>query len=163
MLKKHLSIIITQLIMNTNGYGGILQDELSITFFALGILYLILFGMFAGIVLFAFLMGIGAFYSFRSDYHILDNVNGFTIEAERLNTKVVKEYDLKKGDVIGVSHQSDDGGIFISIKKINEEPIFYGNTYDEFDDFSVEIQEAGCYQIECSGRKAKGKVEFTIK
>ncbi len=184
-------LILPQLIMNTIGYGteSMIQDVLAIVFLVLGILYIILFGVFsiqfyqyekrlntedsklkikyigilAGLIVCALIMIMGVFYSFRSEYQILDNANGFSIEADRLNTGIVREYELEKGDVIEVTHQSDGGKIFISIAKTDEEPIFYGNTYDEFEDFSVEIQEDGCYRIECSGKKAKGKVEFIIK
>ncbi len=184
-------LILPQLTMNTIGYGSgsMMQDVLAIVFLILGILYIILFGafsiqfyqyekslsmedsklkikyigIFAGVIVCALLMVLGVFFSFQSEYRILDNANGFTIEADRLNTEVVREYELERGDVVEVTHQSDGSEIFISIAKRGEEPIFYGNTHDEFEDFSVEIQEDGCYKIECSAKKAKGKVEFIIK
>lgn len=186
-----LCVILPQFIMNTTGYGNgsFIQDVLSITFLFLGILYIVLFGaysiqfyqyekslypendrlkvkylgVFAGLLLCALLMGTTAYFSFSSNYTIHDNENGFIVEAQRLNKSIVKEYDLKKGDIIQVSHKGEAGQLYISIKQENEEPVFYGNTFDDFDDFSVEIQEDGCYQIKCSGKKAKGTITFTRK
>lgn len=184
--------ILPQFIMNTTGYGGgsFIQDVLSITFLFLGLLYIVLFcaysvlfyqyekslypendglkikylGVFAGLVLCTLFMGATAYYfSFSSNYSIHDNENGFIVEAQRLNKSIVKEYDLEKGDIIQVSHKGEAGQLYISIKQENEEPVFYGNTFDDFDDFSVEIQEDGCYQIKCSGKKAKGTITFTRK
>lgn len=54
------------------------------------------------------------------------------------------------------------GELYISISQSNEKPVFYGNTYDEFRKFEVEIQEAGIYQIKCSGKRASGKIEIEI-
>ena len=120
-------------------------------------------GVFAGLVLCTLFMGATAYFSFSSNYSIHDNENGFIVEAQRLNKSIVKEYDLEKGDIIQVSHKGEAGQLYISIKQENEEPVFYGNTFDDFDDFSVEIQEDGCYQIKCSGKKAKGTITFTRK
>ena len=35
--------------------------------------------------------------------------------------------------------------------------------YDEFENFSVEIQKDGTYEIVCKGRNAKGNIEFEIQ
>lgn len=186
-----LCIILPQFIMNTVGYGGgsIVQDVLSITFLFLGILYIVLLGSFsvqfyqyeksvhpednrrkvkycgimASLVICAFIMVGAVCFSFSSDYTLHEYENGFIVEADRLNKSIVKEYNLKKGDSVAVSHEAEGGELYISIKKENEEPVFYGNTFGEWDDFSVNIQEDGCYQITCSGKKAKGTVRFTIK
>ena len=40
--------------------------------------------------------------------------------------------------------------------------VFYENTYDEFGEFEVGIQETGSYQITCSGKSASGRIEFEI-
>lgn len=60
---------------------------------------------------------------------------------DRLNKIVTKEFELKKGDTVKVSHQGNSGSWYVRIGKDEENPIFYGNTYDEFENFSVEIQE----------------------
>ena len=186
-----LCMILPQFIMNTVGYGGgsMIQDVLSIVFFVLGGLYIVLLGCFsaqfyqyeksihpedkkqkvkycgiiAGLVIIALIMGAVAYFSFSSNYTIHDYENGFVVEADRLNKSIVKEYNFQKGDVIEVSHEAEGGKIYISIKEEDEEPVFYGNTFGEFDDFSVEIQKDGCYQIICSGKKAKGTIMFTKK
>ena len=117
----------------------------------------------ASLVICAFIMVGVVCFSFSSDYTLHEYENGFIVEADRLNKSIVKEYNLKKGDSVAVSHEAEGGELYISIKKENEEPVFYGNTFGEWDDFSVNIQEDGCYQITCSGKKAKGTVRFTIK
>ena len=99
----------------------------------------------------------------RSVYSVSERVNGFTIEAEQLNKSVVMEYNLRKGDVIAVdSHEFKGGELFIRVGIENKEPVFYGNSYGSMGDFTVEIQEDGCYQIECSGRGAKGVISCVI-
>lgn len=184
-------VILPQLMMNTTGHagGGIVQDVLSSMLLILGFVYIILFasfsvqfyqyeklihpeddkrkikygGIFAGLIIAACVMGAVAYSGFSSDYSIRDYDNGFAVEADRLNKSIVKEYDFKSGDVIEVSHEAEGGELYIRIQKENEEPVFYGNTFGEFDDFSVEIQEDGCYQITCSGKNAKGTIEFSKK
>lgn len=184
-------IILPQLMMNTAGHagGGPVQDVLSIMFLILGFIYIILFasfsiqfyqyekliypneknikikycGIFAALIIGACIMGAVTYFRFSSNYTFHDYDNGFMVEADRLNKSVVKEYDLKTGDVIAVSHEGEEGELYISIKKENEDPVFYGNTFEEFDDFSVEIQEDGRYQITCSGKRAKETIRFTKK
>lgn len=191
LLVIFFGMILPQFFINTVGYGGgrIVQEIFSVTFLVLGIIYMILLGSFSvqfyqyeksvrpeddccrtkyvgifiGFAVVALIMGAVEFFSFTSNYSISDFENGFTIEAERLNKRIVKEYDLRKGDVIEVSHEVEGGELYISIQKENEEPVFYGNTFGEINDFSVEIQEDGCYQITCFGKKAKGTIKFVKK
>lgn len=171
------------------GGGGPVQTILAVVFLLLIFLYLVLFGAmayqfyqyekkilpdtagvkykYAGIALLILLMTIctgSLFYvSNRSVYTVSERADGFTIEAENLNKSVEMEYNLKKGDKIEVSHEYEDGEIYISVGEENKEPIFYGNSYSEMDDFTLTIQEDGCYKIKCSGRRAKGVINFVIK
>lgn len=184
-------VILPQLFMNTLKYGrgSIIQDGLSITFLLLAVLYLFLFGVtayqfyqyeqnllledpglkykyygiFILILLLVMCIGTTFYFAKRSIYSISERADGFTIEAEQLNKHIAREYNLKKGDLIAVSHDSDGGEIFIRIGEENKEPVFWGNSYGEFDDFTVGIQEDGCYKIECSGRRAKGVIRFEIQ
>lgn len=186
-----LCVILPQLFMNTLKYGGgsAIQDGLSIIFLLLAILYLFIFSVTAyqfyqyekkllledaGVKykylrIFTFILllviCIGTFFCFtrRSVYSISEEADGFTIEADQLNKRIIKEYNLKKGDLIAVSHDFGGGEIFIRIGEENKDPVFYGNSYGEFDDFTVGIQEDGCYKIECSGRRAKGVIRFEIQ
>lgn len=173
------------------GKAGIQQDILSVLFLALSVLYLLIFGVtayqfyqyerscvseeesaknvkrkYCGIafllLLIAVCIGMFFYFSRRSVYSVSERTDGFTIEAEQFNTCVEMEYDLKKGDVIAVSHDYDGGEIFISIGQEEKTPVFYGNSRDGMGDFTVEIQEDGRYKIECSGRRARGVVKFTI-
>ncbi len=185
------AIILPQFVMNVLGYGGgsIVQDILSVTFLVLAVLYLCLFciftvqfhqydksihpedetvkwkyaGIYCVIIVFALVFGGAVFFKFSSDYNMKDNENGFAIEADRLNKTLVKKYELNKGDIVEVTHQADAGSWYIRIGKDNVEPVFYGNTYNEFEYFSVEIQEDGTYEIVCKGRNAKGNIKFEIK
>lgn len=184
-------VILPQLFMNISGHGtgGSVQDFLSITFLVLAIIYLVIFGAtsfqfyqyekklfpenpgikwkYLGISLLIFLViisiGIFLYFSRRSVYSVSETADGFTIEAEQLNKPVLMEYNLKKGDLIAVSHQYDGGELSIRIEDGHESPVFYGNSYDGFGDFTVEIQEDGHYRIECTGRRAKGVIRFVIK
>lgn len=104
------------------------------------------------------------YFAKRSVYFVSEQSDGFTIEAEQLNKSVVMEYNLRKGDVIAVDSRRFEGGeLFISVGIENQEPVFYGNSYGSMGDFTVEIQEDGCYRIECSGRGAKGVISFVIR
>ena len=120
-------------------------------------------GIFAGLIACGGLM-LGVFaYSFASSYHVTETANGFYIDSNRLNQSVSMEYELKPGDEIHVSHDAQNGELYISIGIEGEEPVFFGNTFSEFEDFSVEIQKEGLYVIKCSGKDTRGKVEFEIK
>lgn len=183
--------ILPQLCMNTIGYGrgGIIQEVFSITFLVLTLLYLGIFAImtyqfyeyekkilsdkpsvkykYVGIsvllLLFVVCIGLTFYFSKRSVYTVSENVDGFTIEAERLNKAIEKEYYLKEGSVIEVSHDYEGGRIYISVGEENKDPIFYGNSYSEIGDFALEIQEDGYYIIKCSGQNAMGTIQFVIK
>ena len=187
-----LCVILPQFLLNTAGYNGRspVQEGLSIALLICGIIYIIVFaaftaqfyqyeksvhpedekrkvkyfGIYASLLLALLLMGAAVYSSYSSNYVVKDSENRFRIEAERLNSSVIKEYDLKKGEVIEVSHESEGGEFYICIQqKDSVSPVFYGNSYGEFEDFSVEIQEDGCYEITCSGKKAKGVVEISFR
>lgn len=184
-------VILPQLFMNIYGHGigGSFQYFLSITFLILAILYLFIFSTMAhqfyqyekrllpenagiklkylgiSLLILLLIISIGIFFYFsrRSVYSVSERADGFTIEAEQLNKPVVMEYNLKKGDCISVSHEYDGGELSIRIEEEHKPPIFYGNSYSGFGDFTVEIQEDGFYRIECSGRGAKGVIRFVIE
>ena len=171
------------------GGSGIVQDIVLTVFLGLGAVYLFYLGIFtlqfhqyerklhpeskqvkwkyAGIycVLIATaLVFAGAIvFRFSSEYSVSDRENGFAIEADRLNKTVTKEFELKKGDTVKVTHKAESGSWYVRIGKVGEEPVFYVNTYDEFEDFTYEIQEDGTYEISCKGRTAKGSIEFIIQ
>ncbi|MCI7723478.1 hypothetical protein ACQQ93_06485 [Lachnospiraceae bacterium SGI.256] len=50
--------------------------------------------------------------------------------------------------------------MYISIGQLGEDMVFYENTYDEFGEFKVGIQETGSYQIKCFGKRASGRIEI---
>lgn len=184
--------ILPQFFLHVQGYGGggIVQETLSVTLMILAFVYLLIFSASAyqfylyekrvlpekagvtykycgiAVLILSMLLCIGTcFYlSKRSVYSVSERAAGFTIEAEQLNGSVVMEYDLKKGDCIAVETSGYDGlALYICIGEENKEPAFFGNSYGEMGDFTVEIMEDGHYQIECSGRKGKGVIAFDIK
>lgn len=185
-----LCIILPQFITNTIGYGGgsIVQDVLSVVFLVLGVLYIVILGfysvqfyqyekrlhpeknyfwkyggIFAGLIIcLTIMVGVVAC-SYISKYDLIETENGFTMDACNLNGKVIKEYELKSGDTVYITHEGESGELYISIGMEGEQPIFYGNTFDEFGEFSVEIQENGVYQITCIGKSAQGKLEVEVK
>ncbi len=184
--------ILPQLFINMNGFGGgngnIVQHVLAYLLLALGIIYIVLFGIFAmqfyqyeknfasdeniktkyvcifiGLII-ALMAMIGIVcWANHSRYKVTDTESGFILDAEALNEDIVKEYELKPGDSIYVNHDGDGGEMYISIGKDPQNLIFYGNTFDEFGEFAVSIEESGIYQIKCVGKRAKGKLEVEIK
>ena len=98
-------------------------------------------GIYCVIIIFTLVFAGAIVFKFSSDYNISNRENGFPIEVDRLNKIVTKEFELKKGDTVKASHQGNSGSWYVRIGKDEENPIFYGNTYDEFENFSVEIQK----------------------
>ncbi len=184
------AVILPQFALNVVGYSGgnIVHDILSMVLLGFGALYLCIFGIFTAqfhqyernlhpedeqvkrkyagiycvIIVFALVFAGAIVFKFSPHYNITDRENDFAIEADRLNKTVTKEFELKKGDTVKVSHQGDSGDWYVRIGKDGEAPIFYGNTYDEFENFTVIIQDDGTYEIACKGRNAKGYIDFEI-
>ena len=61
--------------------------------------------------IFTIIVGVVFYRAHSSKYSLTDTSNGFTINAERLNETISRQYDLKKGDVIEVIHAYDGGEI----------------------------------------------------
>ena len=183
--------VIPQLFVNTVGYSGgsIVQDIASFTFLGLAILYLVLFtimavqfykyerlvsgdrpgirlkyaGVFALIA--ALTAGIGVFFwsQYRSSYEVSENDHGYVVKAEKLNTSVAKEYDLKKGDTV-VLHitEFERGHLYLSVAEPGKDPIYFGNA-NNCGYYTFEIQNDGHYQVEILGKKVTGTIEVTVK
>lgn len=85
------------------------------------------------------------------------------MQAEKLNTSVFKEYDLKKGDTV-VFHitEFERGHVYLSITESGKDPIFLVDSYN-FGYQTFEIESDGHYRIEISGEKITGTVEVTIE
>lgn len=77
-----------------------------------------------------------------------------------MQLRKIKEYEFKSGDIISVNHEGESGELYISIGQLGEDMVFYENTYDEFGEFEVGIQETGSYQIKCFGKRAGGRIEI---
>lgn len=186
-------VIIPQFYMTTTGYGryGILQDVLSFVFLGLAILYLVIFSVltyqfcqyeklvkgdstgfrlkYIGIValIMALLVGTGMFFrlSSRSVYEVKEKDHGYTIEAEQLNTDVVKEFELKKGDTISFQFHCETGYIHLNVFQKGKESLFFGDFYEVYgngEPHIITIQEDGDYTIEIEGKNVKGKIEVAI-
>lgn len=173
--------ILPQICMSFKDFGS-----LNYLLLFVGILYLVLFTVFAvqfrsyeksvfpekkvnlkyaavmaGICLSAVLMVGSAVYSMSSSYTVNEFPEGFRISAERLNKAVEKEAELKKGDIVEVVHINYSGHWYLSISEEGKEPVFFGNTYQTFEPFTVKIQEDGLYTIKCSGKQASGIMTVT--
>lgn len=151
-------VILPQLYTNMNGYGGgwnIVQKVLSYTLLAMGIVYVILFGTFTW-QFYQYEKGINPDRDIKWKYigieagliAIFGTMIGIVFMANRSSYEHVDE---------------ESGELNISISREGERPVFYGNTFDEFGKFEVEINEAGLYQINCSGKRAGGKIEIEIQ
>ena len=103
--------------------------------------------------------------SYHSVYKVTDRENGYVLEAEKLNTSVVKEYDLKKGDTIGLLINCKTGHLHLDVTQKGKESVFSGDFYDTYENgpHTIEVQEDGHYLIEIDGRHLLGDVEVTIK
>ena len=171
-------------------YGrGIAGDILSFVSLGLAILYLMIFsitavqfyqyekkilGGSAGIrlkyvgafaLIAAMIAGIGVFFwlTYRSSYKITEKGTGYVVEIEKLNTSVVTEYDLKKGDSVEFHiSEFERGHLYLSITESGKEPIFFGDFYN-WGYHTIEIQKDGHYQIEISGKMMTGIVEVSIQ
>ena len=183
--------LIPQLLVNTVGYSGrsTLMNIASFTFLGLAILYLVIFtimavqfyqyetlgsgesrgirlkyaGVFALIA--ALVAGIGLFFwsQYHSSYTLSENDQGYVVEAERLNTSVVKEYDLKKGDTITFRiAEFERGHLYLSVTESGKKPVYFAD-FDNWGIYSYEIQNDGHYQIEVSGEKMTGIVEVSVR
>ena len=175
--------ILPQLYINSSKFnaGSISWNIIYYIMLILGIIYLVLFAVFAvqfrsyeksiypdkkvnvkyaavmsGICLGAVLIGGSVVYSRTSSYTVNEFPEGFRISAERLNKAVKKEAELKKGDIVEVVHINYSGYWYLSIAEEGKEPVFFGNTYQTFKPFTVRIPEDGLYTIECSGKQASG-------
>ena len=118
-------------------------------------------GIFAMITVFALGVGGAYWYSKSSDYKAEFSENGFTISAQRLNSKVEREYDLNKNDVVSFNIKNAEGYVYFSVSKDNEEPVFYGNFKSE-DPIEYEIQEDGHYILTIAGSRTSGDIEVSI-
>lgn len=184
-------IVFPQFMGNMFGYGGgsIVQDVLAGVFAVIGVIYLAAFLILAIqfkkyevnlhpddssinrkylliyclIALFTLILCGAVWFRFSSSYTVTDKGNGFVIETGRLNKSVVKECILDDGDIVKVTHQADGGYWYVSIGQSDVEPVFYGNTYEEFQTFTVTIHQAGVYEIVCKGRNASGNISFEIE
>ena len=77
-----------------------------------------------------------------------------------MKLRKIKEYEFKSGDIISANHEGESGELYISIGQLGEDMVFYENTYDEFGEFEVGIQETGSYQIKCFGKRTSGRIEI---
>ena len=118
-------------------------------------------GIFAIITVLALGVGGAYWYSKSSDYKAEFSENGFAISAQRLNSKVEREYDLNKNDVVSFNIKNAEGYVYFSVSKDNEEPVFYGNFKSE-DPIEYEIQEDGHYILTIAGSRTSGDIEVSI-
>lgn len=184
------TIVIPQFFLNSVSFGSVSEFQviMSYVFLAIALLYLIIFaattiqfyqyekkirsdssqigfkyiGALALIILFA--GGIGTFFwtMNRSIYEVTDRDSGYVIEAARLNSSVVKEFDLKTNDTVVMDLDIDRGSVHLSVAEPGKDPVFFGD-FSGSDSHEFTVAEAGHYRIEVAGHKAEANVEVTIK
>ena len=183
-------VIMPQLMVNAAGLGinPFVLDIVSFVFLGLAIVYLAFFSVFAYhfcqyekkvsknptrikikyYVIYSLIglmvIGIVAFYwlSFRSVYKVEDREKGYYVDAEQLNDRIIREYDLKKGDVVYLHVTNQKGYLYIEIGEAGKEPVFSGNVYDD-GVHSIYIDEGGHYSFEVSGNRCRGTAEIDIR
>jgi len=119
------------------------------------------------LVIILLLIGTGTFFwlSNRSVYEVKQKENGYVIEAEHLNSDVVKEYALKKGDTISFGFDCETGYIHLDVSPKGKDSVFFGDFYEIYGNSEphiITIQEDGIYTIEIDGRNIKGEIEVII-
>lgn len=125
-------------------------------------------GVFALIVAMIAVIGVLFWFTYRwSSYTAteIDNgyVNGYVVEIKKLNTSVVKEYDLKKGDTIEFhTIELKRGHLHLSVTESGKEPVFFCDVYN-WGYHAYTIQNDGHYLIEISGKRVTGGIEVTIE
>ena len=175
---------------SVGGYGALIVTEIiSFIFLGLAILYLIVFsitavhfykyeklvsednsglrlkyaGYFAIIGAMMALIGFLFWFTYLwSSYTVTEIDYGYVVDIEKLNTSVVKEYDLKKGDIVEFHIvEYKRGYLHLSITERENEPVFFCDAYN-WGYYAYTIQNDGRYLIEISGKRAIGNVEVTI-
>lgn len=184
-------VIVPQLFSNTVNYvNDTFNNVMFIMYAVLAIVYLVLFtntsywfyqyeknmtgndsknklkyvGIFAAIVMcFAGIISAGIMFRNlrRSIYSVNKTETGFVVDAEQFNNSVVREYDLKEGDVVIFDIIQADKEVHLSVTEVGKESEFYGN-FNSMDPIEYEIKHAGCYEIEVSGGRIKGEIEVKI-
>ena len=185
-----LCIILPQLALNTFAHGGssVVHDIFSVIFVVLAAIYLTMFTMSAVqfyqyekkvsgdskkirlkyIAIFAFIavmvVTIGMFFWIgrRQVYTVTDRDDGFIVQAERLNSAVVREYDLKSGDTVVFNIRYDGGCVHLKLAKDGSDPSFFCDFYAS-GEHEITITDDGHYKAEVSGARADADVTVTIR
>ena len=125
-------------------------------------------GVLALIVAMIAVIGVFFWFTYRwSSYTAteIDNgyINGYVVEIKKLNTSVVKEYDLKKGDTIEFhTVELKQGHLHLCVTESGKEPVFFCDVYN-WGYYAYTIQNDGHYLIEISGKRMTGGIEVTIE
>lgn len=90
----------------------------------------------------------------------VESEDAFYMDYSVLAKKEEASLELEEGDVLKVDISQDKGSVDICIGRSGEEPIYEGNSLVEMS-FTLNITEAGEYQISVSGNRASGSVAFT--
>lgn len=190
LISLFVLVIIPQLLLNTSrsATGSPFYGVFSIFFLCAALIYLILFMVtavqfysyekmvkgdsassglkLAAVITLLLLMsaGVVTFYvlNTRSVYEVKDSSSGYVLTAERLNTSVAREYELKKGDKVDFIISYSGGYVRLSLAEEGKEPVFFGDSFQS-GSYTVEIMNDGRYKAEVSGSGLCGSVECVIK
>ncbi len=87
----------------------------------------------------------------------------FDLSFREMNSVESHVFALKEGEAIHTEFGIEKGNLTIRIvKQQTGEEIYKGNQLGESAEFDVLAKEAGNYEVIVDGKKAKGKVRFTI-
>ncbi len=185
-----LACLVPQFVSNMWGYGnhGNFGYLVTVALLVVSIMYLVTFAVmtvqfyqyeknakgesselklkYCGIaaILTLFVVGIGfvIWASSRSVYDFTEVDSGYVVEAERLNSVVSVDYDLKAGDTVYYHIDHTGGEISLNLEEQGEDPVYYGNFY-ESGDHIYEIQQDGSYSVEVSGKNGNGTITVSIQ
>lgn len=91
------------------------------------------------------------------------NNGGYFLNFKILNREDSYDMELKRGDVLNVSWDIKRGSVDVIITSDSGEEIYVANNRGPIDHtkFQLSINEDSSYTIKVSGKKAKGKMNFS--
>lgn len=104
------------------------------------------------------LAGCSAFFSGTRD----SGKNWMKLEYRDLNTHDEEMFKVKRGDVIVGDIVNDAGTLCVTIKRVGGDAV-YEDEDAATGRIEVEVQKAGSYWVQVSGKHAKGSVKFTVQ
>ena len=93
----------------------------------------------------------------------IGNDSEFTLDYTMFNSTDTQDLVAEAGDTINAKIVSEKGSLKIKIQKDDEEPIYEGDGISIPGEFDVGVDESGNYTVTVTGKRAKGRVSFTVE